>query len=87
MTAEIETAVIDQVRRLFQSPEIVVATWRAAKSNNSKLMEQQVGNAIEQFDELWAELFPAEQARIVQLLVERVDISEQVPTSSSGSMG
>ena len=26
-------------------------------------------------DPLWDELFPAEQARIVQLLVERVDIS------------
>ena len=28
-----------------------------------------------QFDPIWDELFPAEQARIVQLLVERVDIS------------
>ena len=26
------------------------------------------------FDSLWAELFPAEQARIIQLLIERVDI-------------
>ncbi len=26
------------------------------------------------FDPLWDELFPAEQSRIVQLLVERVDI-------------
>jgi hypothetical protein len=24
---------------------------------------------------LWAELFPAEQARIIQLLIERVDIN------------
>ena len=30
--------------------------------------------AMERFDPLWDELFPAEQARIVQLLVERVDI-------------
>jgi site-specific DNA recombinase len=75
--AEIEAAVIDQVRRLLQSPEIIVATWRAAKRTNPKLTEQQVRDAMERFDELWAELFPAEQARIVQLLVERVDISEQ----------
>ena len=26
------------------------------------------------FDSLWAELFPAEQARIIQMLIERVDI-------------
>ena len=31
--------------------------------------------AIADFEPLWDELFPAEQARIVQLLIERVDIS------------
>ena len=30
--------------------------------------------ALQQLDPLWDELFPAEQARIVTLLVERVDI-------------
>ena len=30
--------------------------------------------ALAQLDPLWDELFPAEQARIVQLLVERVDV-------------
>jgi hypothetical protein len=29
---------------------------------------------LQQLDPLWDELFPAEQARIVALLVERVDI-------------
>lgn len=28
------------------------------------------------FVSVWSELFPAEQARIVQLLLERVDVSE-----------
>jgi hypothetical protein len=32
------------------------------------------GAALIQLDPLWDELFPAEQARIVQLLVERVDV-------------
>ena len=32
--------------------------------------------ALQQFDPLWVELFPAEQARIVALVVERVDIGE-----------
>jgi hypothetical protein len=39
------------------------------------LTERQVRAALNDFDKLWAELFPIEQARIVQLLVERVDIS------------
>lgn len=37
-------------------------------------METDARIALQQFDPLWDELFPAEQARIVALLVERVDI-------------
>jgi site-specific DNA recombinase len=32
---------------------------------------------LHRFDALWSELFPAEQARIAQLLIDRVDISEK----------
>ena len=38
------------------------------------ISEAEVREALERPDPLWDELFPAEQARIVQLLVERVDI-------------
>ena len=37
--------------------------------------EAEVREALQRLDPLWDELFPAEQARIVQLLVERVDVS------------
>ncbi|WP_086086662.1 recombinase family protein [Pseudorhodoplanes sinuspersici] len=74
--AEIEAAVIDQIRRLLQSPEILVATWREVRKTNPKIAERQVRDALENFDQLWAELFPAEQARIVQLLVGRVVVHE-----------
>jgi hypothetical protein len=30
--------------------------------------------ALTEFDALWDELFPAEQARLIQLLVDRVDV-------------
>ena len=36
--------------------------------------ETDVRSALYEFDQLWNELFPAEQARIIQLLVERVDV-------------
>ena len=72
---EIEVAVIRQVRALLQTPEIIVATWRKAKQAIKGLTEAQVREALHGFDELWSELFPAEQARIIQLLVERVEIS------------
>ena len=72
--AEIEAAVIDQLRELIRSPEIVVATWRAARTEIEGLREGDVRQALESLDPLWDELFPAEQARIVRLLVERVDL-------------
>ena len=40
----------------------------------SHLAEGDVREALAAFEPLWAELFPAEQARIIQLLIERVDI-------------
>ena len=75
--AEIEAAVIDQVRGLLRAPEIVVGTWRASKTKADGLSEEQVRQALQDLDPLWHELFPAEQARIVQLLVERIDVGEQ----------
>jgi hypothetical protein len=72
--SEIEAAVIDQIQRMVRSPEIVVATWRAAKVSIKGLTEAQVRDHLHSFIELWNELFPAEQARIVQLLVARVDV-------------
>ena len=35
------------------------------------------GKTVTELVPLWDELFPAEQARIVRLLVERVDLSAQ----------
>ncbi|MDP2356907.1 MAG: recombinase family protein [Beijerinckiaceae bacterium] len=72
--AEIEGAVVDQLRGLLRSPEIVVGTWRSARPEIDGLSEAEVREALESLDPLWDELFPAEQARIVQLLVERVDV-------------
>ena len=72
--AEIESAVVDQLRGLLRAPEIIVRTWRAAKSMGD-ISEAEVREALQRLNPLWDELFPAEQARIVQLLVERVDVS------------
>ena len=71
---EIEAAVIDQLRAVFRQPEIVAGTWKAARAQDDDITEADARAALQQLDPLWDELFPAEQARIVALLVERVDI-------------
>ena len=71
---EIGTAVIDQLRALLRQPEIIVGTWRAAREEALDLTEVDVRDALAELDPLWDELFPAEQARIIRLLVERVEV-------------
>jgi site-specific DNA recombinase len=75
--AEIEGAVVDQIRGLLRAPEVIVGTWRSARPEIDGLSESEVREALEGLDPLWDELFPAEQARIVQLLVERVDVGQE----------
>jgi hypothetical protein len=74
---QIEAVVIAQIKTMVQTPEIIIATWRAARKSIKGLTERQVSDELRRFDALWSELFPAEQARIVQLLVARIDLSEQ----------
>ncbi|WP_256464962.1 MULTISPECIES: recombinase family protein [unclassified Bradyrhizobium] len=72
--AELERIIIDQLRLLLQTPEVIVQTWRVLRKQNANVTEGEVRSALLGFDELWDELFPAEQARIVELLVERIDM-------------
>jgi len=72
---EIEAAVVDQLRAVFHQPEIVARTLKAARAYVDDIAEAEARAALRQLDPLWDELFPAEQARIVALLVERVDIA------------
>jgi site-specific DNA recombinase len=74
---DVEHAVIDQLRAILRAPEIVLRTWRKARQEiDNTITEAEVREALDQLDPIWDQLFPAEQARIVQLLVERVDVQE-----------
>jgi site-specific DNA recombinase len=72
--AEIERIVIEQIRSLLQTPEVIVQTWRAARKADKGITENDVRGALLEFEPIWNGLFPAEQARIIELLVERVDL-------------
>ncbi|WP_127752672.1 recombinase family protein [Devosia sp. 1566] len=75
--AEIERVVIDQLRGILRSPEIIARTAAAARQQDPSVTDDEVRLALQQFESAWDQLFPAEQARIVQLLVERVDLSTE----------
>lgn len=74
---EIDAAVLGQLRAVFRQPEIIAGTWRAARTRADDITEEDARLALRQLDPLWDALFPAEQARIVALLVERVDIGTE----------
>jgi site-specific DNA recombinase len=73
-TGAVEAAVIGQVRALLRAPEVVVRVWRTAWLGDEQIDEREVVEALQRLDPLWEQLFPAEQARIIQLLVERVTV-------------
>jgi hypothetical protein len=59
---------------VFRQPEIIASTWETAKGHCRDITLDDARTALQQFDPLWDELFPAEQARIIALAVERVEI-------------
>ncbi|WP_353853377.1 zinc ribbon domain-containing protein [Accumulibacter sp.] len=73
---EIEAAVIAQVRKVLQAPELMSQAIREVVALDPAADAQQVITMLQSIEPVWDELFPAEQARIIQLLVEQVTVSQ-----------
>ena len=78
--AEVEGLVLGKVRRLLASPELVARTIAAVRRENGAaedpiLEERDVIDALGALEPVWDELYPAEQARILRLLIERIDVA------------
>jgi len=73
--AELEQVVIQQIKPLLQTPEIMVQAWVAAREQDPDITEHDVREAMKNLDAVWDELFPAEQRRILELLLERVVVN------------
>ncbi len=74
---ELENVVLAQLREIFLRPEIIVKTLEKAGVQDESLSERDVKKALRDLDPIWNELFPAEQARIVNLLIKRITILEE----------
>ena len=68
----VERATVQEVLRLVHAPELVEETIRVVQIEEPDVVEAEIVSALDQFWPLWAALIPAEQARLVRLLVERV---------------
>ena len=66
---------MEQIRAILRSPQMVEEAARGAERLDPTLDAAQVTVAMTRVDEIWEQLFPDEQARIVKLLVEKVIVS------------
>ncbi len=69
----VEDAIVTEMRRILQTPEVVTQVLAALKRD--QVSEAEAIAALHDFNTLWAQLFPLEQARIIQLLVRRVTVT------------
>ncbi len=67
-----EGAVIGEIRRVLRTPETTAQVISALSRDD--ISEAEALAALQRFPQLWEQLFPAEQARIIQLLVRRVTV-------------
>lgn len=72
---EIETAVINQLRGILRSETMIQQILPNARQHEPAIDEAQVTVAMTQLDAIWEELFPTEQQRIAQLLIQKVTVS------------
>ena len=77
--AEIEAAVLEQIHLALRSPEMLVATWRSCQKHSvgAGIDEAHVVIAMQRIGAVWEQLFPIEQQRITQLLIERIQLHGQ----------
>jgi len=73
--AELEAAVLEQLRGILRAPAMVADVAGKAIELDPTMNEAHVTVAMTRLDQIWDQLFPAEQQRIVRLLVEKVIVS------------
>lgn len=62
----------EQIRKIIRTPEILAATVREVMMTRSDIAEADAIQTLHAIDQVWDHLFPAEQARIAHLLIDRI---------------
>lgn len=72
--AAIEEHVICQIRTMLRASEVVISTSKSIQPIHQEIGESEIRETLTSLDPLWSKLSPAEQARIVQLLIDRIEV-------------
>jgi site-specific DNA recombinase len=67
--------VLEQLRSLMRAPALLSDAIAHAKRRDATLNEAKVTVAMNRLDAIWAQMFPAEQTRMIRLMVEKVIVS------------
>jgi len=85
---EIERVVVEQVRQLLLTPEIIVQVWRTARQSIKDISESKVRKALAEFEELWNELFQGSSSPTPSNHLSNASTSKRTEcTSPFGSRG
>lgn len=71
---QIEEVVVNLVIATLQSPESAQGVWKQVREQYPEIQEPKVVLAMRHLGDVWRQLFPEEQVRLVNLLIERVQL-------------
>lgn len=72
---ELESAVVGQIREILKAPPITQQIATNLEHSKLNLDEARITVALNKIDKIWVNLFPNEQSRIINLLVEKIIVS------------
>ncbi|MCL9845841.1 recombinase family protein [Ralstonia solanacearum] len=72
----IEALVVEQIMGALSAPHVVQAVWDQVRATRPDLSEPEVVLPMRRLAVVWRQLFPVEQCRLAQLLIERVVIAD-----------
>jgi site-specific DNA recombinase len=73
---ELEEAVIRQLQGIFTAPEVIGETFRHVQVEQPGITLPEVRAQLGNILEIWRELFPAEQTRLIRQIVREIVVSE-----------
>lgn len=73
--AELDHIIIKQIAPALTAPEMVAQTAKEIQKHNPGITEDTVRQELAKFEQLWPELFPAEQRRVLELLIDAITVN------------